>query len=179
MPAQKRVSDKAVMEAIQRWGGNVSAAAEQIGMAPVNLRKRLESIGVDLSFLRGGERYRMGDTQRHVSSSTDTPRNPSTGKKVGPGISTAPGGRNSLQTNMQAEETETPVKEVRVRKPIRITPDHQERLRQAKLDYAGRLRIETDETAILAALIDAKLEGFLAEQFSPAEPKRKRGGNGE
>jgi len=188
MPAQKRITDKAVMEAIQRWRGNVSAAAEQVGMAPVNLRKRLDSLGVDLSFLRSGERYRMADTQRNVPSGTDThqtERHPSGRQKLEPQATdifpAAVGGAKFR--GVQTAESETPVKEVRHRKPIRITPDHQEQLRQAKLDYAGRLRIETDETAILAAFIDAKLAEFLTEQLGPeqAPPKRKPKavGNGE
>ena len=96
-----------------------------------------------------------------------------------------PGAAPASFRGVQEEMTGSPpdVPEVRQRKPIRIKPEHAERLRQAKLDYAGRRRIETDETAILAQFIDDKLEEWLAERLpaSQSEPKRKaaRGKDGE
>jgi hypothetical protein len=53
MPAPQRVPDSRVRSAIERWRGNVTAAADELGMKPKNLRKRLDSMGIDLDVTRG------------------------------------------------------------------------------------------------------------------------------
>lgn len=54
MPAPKRVSDARILEALTRWRGNVTAASEELGIAPNNLRPRLRGLRVDLEGLRKG-----------------------------------------------------------------------------------------------------------------------------
>jgi len=44
MPTE-RVSADEIRATIERWGGNISAAARQLGVQPKNLRKRLDLIG--------------------------------------------------------------------------------------------------------------------------------------
>jgi hypothetical protein len=53
MAAPQRVPDTKVLAAIERWRGNVTAAAEELRMKPRNLRKRLDTLRVDLPALRG------------------------------------------------------------------------------------------------------------------------------
>lgn len=53
MSAAARVPGEAIRKALHATGGNVTAAAARVGLAPVNLRKRLPGLGVDLAALRG------------------------------------------------------------------------------------------------------------------------------
>jgi hypothetical protein len=46
MPAPKRVPDGAIAASLERWRGNVTAAAREVEMAPTNFRKRLAALGL-------------------------------------------------------------------------------------------------------------------------------------
>jgi hypothetical protein len=50
--APARVPGAAIKEALRSTGGNVTAAAARVGMAPNNLRKRLPGLGEDLGAFR-------------------------------------------------------------------------------------------------------------------------------
>lgn len=51
MPAHKRVSNEEVRNAIMRREGNVTAAAEDVGMARQNFRRRLQDLGIEAATL--------------------------------------------------------------------------------------------------------------------------------
>src|SRR5262245_56274120 len=65
----KRVLDAAVRRAIQRWRGNVTAAAASVGMSPKNFRRRLRQLRIDVQAIRKG---------------TGTPKGPGTQVRPGP-----------------------------------------------------------------------------------------------
>lgn len=158
MPAPKRVPDAAVKEAIERWRGNVTAAAEDVGIHPNNLRKRLDSMGVDVRVLRSGPSVAVNHNPSTATLRTD--RNPSTGSRSGVAIFPAGGGSATLGSKMEAQ-VEAPIRTVRPRRsPLRILPEHQEMLREAKLDFGATFRIETDENTILAQFIEEEFEGW-------------------
>lgn len=179
MPAPKRIPDEQVKGAILAWRGNVMGAADELGLQPKNLRKRLETMGIDLESLRG-LMGAIGVAPTGPHRPLSTPKGP-TVNEGGHGATSArglfPARERTPKFRSVEQAAAEDIPEVRTRKPVRVKPAHQERLRQAKLDFAGRLRIETDETAILAAFIDAKLEEFLSEQLAPQ--KKKRGGDSE
>lgn len=59
MSAPLRVPSERIREAITKAGGNVTAAAADVGMARQNIRRRLEDLGVghaELTRLRGQQR---------------------------------------------------------------------------------------------------------------------------
>jgi len=183
MPPQKRVADPKVVGAIQKWRGNVQAAAEDLGMAPVNLRKRLNALGVDLSFLRAADRYRTGGTQRDMSDrigsnkSADTPRPE---KRISAGISITGAGRSTLHAMTTTATALAEEQRAARPKPARLTPPHEERLREAKFDLQHVLRAEISETRILEWFFGDAFEGWIAGKVNPAgAEKPRKGTNGD
>ncbi len=65
MPAIARTSVEQIKAALREHGGNVTAAAEQLGMATNNLRTRIENAGVDLRAFRD-EAVARGDSARNL-----------------------------------------------------------------------------------------------------------------
>lgn len=167
MPAPKRISDEAVMEAIQLWRGKVEAAADRLGIAPNNLRKRLDALRVDLSLLRDGERYRMSNTQPNVSNPSTRTNRQKSAAPIYPGSGPRP-----IVPGMQSAAPSLPTIPAKV-KPTRLRPDHQERFREAKFDLQARFRMETDENRILEQFIDDCLDGWLRKKLAEkAEPAK-------
>jgi hypothetical protein len=62
MPAPERVSLDVIKAALERWTGNVTAAAEDVGIHPNNLRKRLEAARVDPDAYRPPKRPEPPDS---------------------------------------------------------------------------------------------------------------------
>lgn len=172
-----------------RWRGNVTAAADELGIQPKNLRKRLDTLGMNLAALRRGE----GAGGVGAVAPLD-PRGPSrvpqplaappaprggTGRKSGTGLSrseaSAPILRDVSTTAAATEEREAPIKGVTVKpKPLRLRPEHQDRLRNAKLDLGARYRVETDENTILDQFFEEAFEPWLRSKLDPA-PAPKHG----
>jgi DNA-binding transcriptional LysR family regulator len=177
-----------------RWRGNVTAAADELGIQPKNLRKRLDTLGMDLAALRRGEGAEEAGTMtprdpRGPSPVRRPPEAPSasvraTGRKNESGLSrsgaSAPILRDVSTTAAAMEENEAPIKGVTVKpKPLRLLPANQERLRDAKLDLGARHRVETDESTILNQFFEEKFEPWLREKLEPAAAgKRKKNGGG-
>jgi hypothetical protein len=187
----KYTTDAQVREAIMRWRGNVTAAADELGIQPKNLRKRLDTLGMDLAALRRGEGAVEASTMAplnpigppSVRRPLSTPSAPAlaAGRKNATGPSrpdaSAPILRDvSTTTAAAAEEQEAPIKGVTVKpKPLRLRPEHQDRLRNAKLDLGARYRIETDENTILDQFFSEKFEPWLREKLEPSPPPKPRG----
>lgn len=187
MAARRHIRDDEIKKALVDWG-SISAAADALGIHRNSFYYRLRRLGLDQepqrAALRGSpaapglrreepptmQRMHVvqGDAvhathaaqeKRLVPAQQSTPATVTTG---------TPRPKLLGMQNAAAVEPEAP-SEVRVRKPVRVKSEHQELLRQAKLDYAGKKRIETDESAILASLIERYLGVMLAEDFGGAE----------
>lgn len=52
MSGPQKVTGAALRRVLEETGGNVTEAARRVGIAPVNLRKRLPGIGIELAALR-------------------------------------------------------------------------------------------------------------------------------
>ena len=52
MTVRKRISNRRISEALEIWCGNITAAAQSLGIQPKNLRKRVKELGIDLGPLR-------------------------------------------------------------------------------------------------------------------------------
>lgn len=169
MGARRRLPDDAIIGAIQQWRGNVTAAAEALGLAPINLRKRLHGLGVDLPLLR-----RLKDTGIH-----DTTRNVPIPMKTTAMITQ---GRNHSAAGIfprsAPRSTFAPVGEVMMTRPkppspIRLTPDQVEKLRDAKFELQYHLRAEVSESVILQQFFEDAfatwLKARLQEQGTEAQ----------
>lgn len=171
MPGHQKVPTDVLLAAIHSWKGNVEATANELRISPKSLRERLARLGVSLKVVREASRGVPG------VSCLPTPPGGIAGagtvgvteqKSSGRGYQAAVLRPNfAAMTNVAPAEV-TP-SEIQARRPIRIHPDHQEQLRQLKLDYAGRKRVETDETAILFAILAWAIPKFRAEQFGEDE----------
>lgn len=179
MPTVKYATDSQVRGAILRWGGNVAAAADELGIQPKNLRKRLETLGLDLAAIRQA-RGHVGASGTSGPAPTG-PRRVSTGRG-GPVVLGGAIGRESASgpssssaaapifRDMQPatdEQDTSPIKTVAAqRKPLRLRSVHQERLRDAKFDLVSRFRIETDENLILEQFFEESFETWLKAKLS-------------
>lgn len=194
MPTVKYATDTQVRGAIARWRGNVSAAADELGIQPKNLRKRLETLGIDLQALRqaegatgAGRVAPLGPSwpsgPHSIRAASPAPR-ASTGRQSGAGLSPpggAPPNLRGVETAAAVAERDAPIKAVAPRlRPLRLRPASVDRLREAKLDVGARLRIETDENSLLNQFFDEAFEAWLAGKLGgtsepePASPGRKK-----
>lgn len=190
MPAPKRVSDRAVLEAIQRWRGNVSAAADQLKIARVNLRKRLESLGVTPATFRGGAgEGGMSGTHRNVSVPMDSTgthevvRNASAGKSSRPragGIFSGKGAAAKFSAVQTAEKdvapAGVPIRTVAARrKPARLDPANEDRLVAFQREVEARYDVDTDTTELLNQFFEEGFEAWAARKLEPEQPEKGRG----
>lgn len=189
----KYATDSEVRGAILRWRGNVTAAADELGIQPKNLRKRLESLGISLATLRAGMGAEgVGQVAPLVPPGPGPvacpprgpvdPRIPS-GRKSGGGLSRRPHATTNFPTVTSATATmtaaggEAPVRAAAgQKKPLRLLPANQERLRDAKLDLGARHRVETDESTILNQFFEEAFDPWLKSKLGPtSSTKRKKG----
>lgn len=194
MAILKYATDTEVRGAILRWRGNVTAAADELGIQPKNLRKRLETLGISLSALRSGEGVmgvgRVAPLTPSGSLGSDCPPEgplaPSsgTGRKSGAGLSRSRSQAATFHAVASAmaerDVVEAPVRAAAgQKKPLRLLPGNQERLRDAKLDLGAKHRVETDESTILNQFFEEAFEPWLRSKLGPAKPaKAKRGEKG-
>lgn len=191
MPAPKRITDQSIEEAVLRWRGNVTAAAEQLGIAPVNLRKRIESLGLDLAVIRAGGGSHMAGTHTDVSHPTEpneslgtVPMTPNAGAgKYSPptpgGIFSGKGAARKLSTVEQAVEKDEvagiPVRTVAARrKPARLEPSNEDRLVEFQRQIEARYGVDTDLTGLLNQFFEEVFQTWSSEKLSPAEAEKKK-----
>jgi hypothetical protein len=166
MAAPKRVTDNEVVQAIRCWRGNVAAAADVLGMQPRNLRKRLDSLQVDL------ERIREESLKDPVLSKGPGPIGPKAATEARSVVESFP--RRIAVTSLahvnDAATAELPIKAIRPRRtPLRLLPEHQDQLRDAKLDFGARFRLETDENAILNQFFEEEFEAWRTKKLDRTE----------
>jgi tRNA G46 methylase TrmB len=71
------------------------------------------------------------------------------------------------------KDEEAPIKSARIpQRPTRLLPEHQEQLREAKLDFGARFRIETDETAILNQFFEEEFQAWKAKKLAAQKKQR-------
>lgn len=174
MPAPKRIPDAAVIGAIQKWRGNVEAAAEELRIAPVNLRKRLASLGVDLSLLRATDRYRTSSTHRNVSNPNPLSDTLPTGELSRARIFSARAKGSTLR-GMTTTATALAINDRARSKPTRLTPPHEDRLREAKFDLQARYRAEIGESQILEQFFADEFEGWIKRKLAAKSPVKAEG----
>lgn len=170
MPAHKRISDSAVLEAIQTFRGKVEPAAERVGMTPNNLRKRLATLGVDLSLLRRLQGGGSNDPHpnRPLPMTPIDARNRPT--PTAPKNASALYPRRAAATNLRDVQSEAaadaiPAASARVR-PVRVIPAQAERLREAKFDLQAKHRVEFDESRILEQFFDERFEEWIKAKLA-------------
>jgi hypothetical protein len=191
----KYATDTRVREAILRWRGKVVAAADELGIQPKNLRKRLERLGIDLAAVRAG--VLLGATSvdptgppgssgpQGTRMAPPAPRSRTSRKNVSGPYSSA--GQTPILGGVQqaaavkddtGEGTPIPSASGKQR-PIRFHPDDQDRLREARLDLIARHRAEFDETAIHHKFFQDEFPGWIARQLNPdakTNGGKKKGG---
>ncbi len=152
MSAPKRISDPAVVEALQRWAGNVTAAAEELGLARNNLYQRIYALGLDLEPVRIKHN---GTEQVSTGNASHRPARPVAGVQRS---STAIFPRPAKTPNLAPMETAVAIQTRRTKPgPIRLRPDQVEALREAKFDFQAKHRTEVGESDLLQRFFD---EGF-------------------
>jgi hypothetical protein len=163
MGAPRRVSDRAIVEAFQRWQGNLSAAASEVGIARQNFRERLRLLGFDIQGFRA--RVSLSLPSKHTGT-VEAFRNVSTG----PTGTERAGGPRAMSGKQHAgviysAESEEPIfgrvesmgslPERPVRMPtVRLRPEQIEQLRDLKFDYQAKTRREVREEDLLRRFFD-------------------------
>ena len=159
MGATRRVSDREIVDALKKWEGNVSAAAEDLGLARKNLYERVYALGLAPEELRRkrngtehiGHRDVTHDAKRGVTyvdrSSTDTvTRRAST----------------SNLSHMPSAEVVEPIRRTKAG-PIRLRPDQVDQLREAKFDFMAKHRAEAGESDLLQRFFDSAFGDWLKQ----------------
>lgn len=198
MSAQQKVTNEQVRKALEEWGGNLSAAADALGLRPKNLRERAIRLGIDIEALRAAQSgtydpYQPGSIRmdRTGTPGTYRPGPHVSGSPYGPKSASGPFTRPDETSNvrpMQAavatkedRENEAPVRGIGgPAKPLRVRPPFQERVRQAKVDLIARHRIDTDEQHVFDQFCDEAFEPWLQSKLEPTPPPpTKKKGRGE
>jgi len=171
MPAQKRVPDRRVIEVAQKWGGNLTAAAREIGMARQNLRNRLRALGFDVEACRRGalslnhaKRSGIHQSDRLVSRGSNREMAAGSVQAGGPRGSESdsviyhkPDGSPIFVTMPEAEMAIDP-------KPLpkaQLLPEHLKALREAKLDINFKTRADEKEQDILHRFFEEAFADWL------------------
>lgn len=173
MAAPLKVSTQEVVNALLARRGNVQAAAEDLGLTRNGLYDRIERLGLDLAGFRSSG-------VRTVSPITTVPSMRSIRAPQVHASKTArdqfpSAARPPIVRAMDTAAEELPIRAVPQRpRPLRLKPDHQDRLRDAKLDLGARYRIETNENAILDQFFDEAFEVWLESKLTPQEPAAEK-----
>ena len=164
MGAPKRVPDAVVSATILRWRGNVKAAAAEVRMKPESLRTRVRALGIDLDALRNskmatpewpGGPVRAGMTLRAV---------------IGVGAGIVAGGPRSSRALYRGEGEGPTFANVsstvsdfgrRMDKPIRVQPEHGDRIRSGRRRLSAEADTDLDDTQLLAEFIEEGFEDWL------------------
>ncbi len=170
-----------IVNALLRHRGNVLAAAEDLAMSRKNLYQRIGGLGLDLPAIRRTDLRRvvpltryMGDMRPpgigtgHETTVAETASGPLLSGSVGRNL-------RPMQAAAKDEDAQGPIRAMAPRqRTIRLRPDFQDRLREAKLEFLIRFRIETDENLILDQFFEECFTPWLQAKLQPqAEPKRK------
>jgi hypothetical protein len=174
MAAPKLRSDADVKCAIERWRGNVRAAADELGIKPDNLRARLKVLAVDLE----GLRKRGAPFRDHKRG---TPQGPVM-RPMGSGAANAGGGRESLgapfpaggaRSKLVVMSSAVPELARRGEKPIRVLPDHADRIRRGRRRLSAEADSDVDDSALLAQFIEEQFESWLEDLIRRVREDRR------
>jgi hypothetical protein len=194
MPALPKVENDAIRAAIERWEGNVTGCAAELGLHPKNLRERIDRLGIDLAEIRARNAakrtgtvphvpFRTGTlgTDRHVSNVPGAPvrngRPKGTGPKT-PSDTWSENGRTPRLTGVQAvlkADEEIPIRKAAKRRPpTRLQPPQLDALADAVFVLQERYRVPTDENVILQQFFDEAFAGWLASKLKGAAPEKPK-----
>jgi Bacterial regulatory protein, Fis family len=166
MGATAKVSAQEITNALLHWRGNVQAAADALGLTRNGLYGRIETLGINLK----GYRAKVGTTVRTM---TPMPTIPPTTNARGTARKNQGAHFQSKATvgrvgaMQEAATSDAPVRQAVARqKPLRLADSFRDRLREAKLDFVARFRVETDENVILEQFFEEAFEGWLRSKLS-------------
>jgi len=78
-------------------------------------------------------------------------------------------GRDAMPTSQELPIRAAPKR----RLLVRLLPAHEDRLREARLDFAARFRMETSESIILETFFEECFESWLKAKLAPEKPVSK------
>ncbi len=178
MGAPRRISDRVLVAAFVRWKGNVEGAADSIPIAPNNMRKRLQALGMDLASARAEIRTGTFGISRYVpdeSPPTEPPvRLSGTAQRSAPAIYPKPVETPTLGSVSSA----VPEFARRGDKPIRVLPEHGDRIRRGRRQLSAQADADLDDSALLAQFIEERWDDWLSEQTKTARRERTEGEDG-
>lgn len=192
MPARPKIPSDVILRAIKEWRGNVSAAAQALGIHPKNLRERLARMGVDLEAVRSERSGTYGtyQTSSDVSNRSTrvdtfgTVRNQNVGtygpksgtdtlaKTVGgPNVSVvqqATATKDEIEDGLPVRPSRAPAKQVRIK------PDFQQQLRDLKIEFISRFKRDFDEQDLCDQFFAEALAAWGRSKLDPAPPRPRR-----
>jgi hypothetical protein len=183
MPAPKRIRDDEIMTAIRRWRGNVTAAADALGIARVNLKKRLDALGIDPSAIRTGAM--PADTHRYVSIPNDpnetnrTQRNASAGtflEQKTPDIFSGRSRAAKFSSVQQAVDKDARAASVPIRtinpkrKPLRLEPENEDKLVEFQRRVEALYGVDTELQELHNQFFEEAFPEWAARKLAAAQP---------
>ena len=142
-----------VRAAIEKWRGNVKAAAAELGIKPDNLRKRLLALGIELQIIRlGGTPQSPPETRMPPQSQDEPGGQKSVGALCSGRVLTASFGVVSSTVSDFGR---------RMDKPIRVQPEHGDRIRSGRRRLSAEADTDLDDTQLLAEFIEEGFEDWL------------------
>lgn len=187
MSAREKVSAQQITNALLKWRGKITPAAEELGIARNSLMRRIGSLGLNLTGFRS---LGMGGTPmpptRRITPMPTLPsfaQTDSLGPKNERATFTGPATRPTIPP-VSSAVAEFPA--TRKRQTPRIPPNYLDKLTDAKYDLQALLRRDVTEQQILEECLDECLDGWIARKIAsvrqpgpeqPAERPGRRGRN--
>jgi hypothetical protein len=172
MGAPRRFSDERILRAFVRWRGVLEDAAGEIGISPNNMRQRLKNLGLDLALAREAIRNGTFRPDQHVSRESERVvpfgvRAQRSARAIyqstGPGPTFAGVSSAAHEFAKRSEKPE---------RPIKVLPEHADRIRSARRRLAAEMDVDLDDTGFLAELIEQTLDSFLARRLEAVRQAR-------
>ncbi len=162
MGAPERVSKAAAIASLERWRGNVEGAADELHIAPNNLRNCIKRFSIDLQEIR-------------IRTHPQDQNGPNAPVRMERGRSDGPDDQQSASAIFPSANRPPTVSTVssvvpefarRGEKPIRVLPDHGDRIRRGRRRLSAEADSDLDDSALLAQFIDERFEGWLDEMVA-------------
>lgn len=175
----KYVTDEAVRTTIHKWGGDVTRAAEELGIHRNNLYPRLERLGIDPKRLREQARATLRNSRTQVQpvqrNATALVREEAAQETTSATVTPAPSGRRFpvvQQAAAKSDAVDVPIRTVEPRrKPARLEPTNEARLVEFQRKIEAQYGVDTNLTALLNQFFEETFDRWAVNKLRPPEEK--------
>jgi len=149
----RQVPNEAIRAAAERWRGNVAGAADEVHIKRDHFRERCRRLRIDLDALRQG-----GAPSAPLCPLSPLPAQAKTGDRK---VAGAPYPKLVEMPTVSSVSSTVSDFGRRMDKPIRVQPEHGDRIRSGRRRLSAEADTDLDDTQLLAEFIEEGFEDWL------------------